>query len=118
VGQIYTVLVVDDDPAIVDVLGELLADEGFAVHTARDGQQALARALESPPDLILTDLMMPYLDGRELLTRLREHPRTVHVPVLLMSAAGQRRDADEFDAFVAKPFDIDELIAELRRRLT
>ncbi len=111
------ILVVDDDPAIVDVLSELLADEGFTVHTARDGQQALARALEFPPDLILTDLMMPLVDGRALLISLREHPQTAHVPVLLMSAAGQRRDADGFDAFIAKPFNILTLVAELRRHL-
>jgi len=59
--------------------------------------------LEFPPDLILTDLMMPFVGGRALLISLREHPQTAHVPVLLMSAAGQRQDADGFDAFIAKP---------------
>ena len=112
------ILVVDDDPAILDMLSDLLADQGFTVHTAKDGQQALARALEFPPDLILTDLMMPLVDGRALLISLREHPQTAHVPVLLMSAAGQRQDADGFDAFIAKPFNILTLVAELRRHLT
>ncbi len=112
-----TVLVVDDDAAILEMLGELLADEGFTVRTARDGLQALDRALERPPDLILTDLMMPHRGGRALLISLREHPQTARIPVLLMSAAGQAREGEGFTAFIAKPFDIDTLIAELHRHL-
>ncbi len=117
-GNSRAVLVVDDDPAILEVLSEILADEGFTVRTARDGQQALARAVELPPDLILTDLMMPVVDGHALVTRLREHPQIAHIPVLLMSAAGHQREGDSFDAFIAKPFNIDALVAELHRHLT
>ncbi len=116
-GHARAVLVVDDDPAILDVLSELLADEGFTVRIARDGYQALVRALELPPDLILTDLMMPFVDGRALLARLHEHPETVHIPVVLMSAGGHQRDGEGFAAFVTKPFNIDALVAELRRHL-
>jgi CheY-like chemotaxis protein len=116
--QTYAILVVDDDPAILEMLVELLLDEGFTVYSAANGQQALARALEVPLDLILTDLMMPLVDGHALLRSLREHPQTARVPVLLMSAAGHARPDDPFDAFIAKPFSIDDLLAQLQQLLS
>jgi two-component system, OmpR family, alkaline phosphatase synthesis response regulator PhoP len=112
-----TILVVDDEPSILDMLGEILADEGFIVHTATNGHQGLARAVEILPNLILTDLMMPPLEGRALLTALREEPQTAHIPVVLMSAAGHLHPDDSFDGFIAKPFSIDDLVVELLRHL-
>lgn len=118
VGHAHTVLVVDDEPTILEMLIDVLGDEGFTVQTATDGRQALDRVLTTLPDLILTDLMMPLLDGRALLRSLREQPHTAHIPVLLMSAAGHLRADDTFSGFIAKPFSIETLLAELLRHLT
>lgn len=99
------------------MLCEILADEGYAVLAVADGQQALAHVLETPPDLILTDLMLPLLDGRTLLARVQAHAHLAHIPVLLMSAAGRMRAGERFAAFLAKPFSIDDLLREIRRHL-
>ena len=116
-GRAPTVLVVDDQPPIVELLRDLLEDEGLVVLTAPDGLAALAVATATPPDLILTDLMMPRLDGRALRARLQEQPRTAQIPVLLMSAAGQARPGDGFAAFIVKPFSVDVLLAAIHRHL-
>ena len=112
-----TVLVVDDHPPIVELLRDLLEDEGFVVLTAPDGQAALAVATAAQPDLILTDLMMPQMDGRVLRARLLEQPLTAQIPVLLMSAAGHARARDGFAAFIVKPFSIDVLLDAVHRHL-
>ena len=116
-GSRRTILVVDDEPAILDLLAELLADEGFVVHAVSDARQAVGRALDARPTLILTDLMMPYLDGRAVLAQLRAQPQTAPIPVLLMSAAGPAEDGAAFDGFLAKPFTIDALLAALQPHL-
>ena len=112
-----SILLVDDDPSILDLVAEILIDEGFVVHAFRDPRQALAHALAAPPTLVLTDLMMPHLDGATVLARLRQHPATAAIPVLLMSAASQAPAHAPFTAFLAKPFTIDALLAALQRHL-
>ena len=112
------VLVVDDDPDILLMLQDVLAEEDFSVLSARDGHQALKLALGAPPDLILTDLMMPNMDGRALQAHLQAHRQTAHIPVLLMSAAGQARVGESFAAFIAKPFSIEVLLDEVHRHLS
>ena len=112
-----TILVVDDHPPIVEMLRDLLDDAGLAVLTAPDGEAALALALAATPDLILTDLMMPRMDGRALRARLQEHPLTARIPVLLMSAAGHARAGDGFAAFIVKPFSIDVLLDAIQQCL-
>src|SRR3712207_6286295 len=77
-GHPPTILVVDDEPAMLDLVAEMLADEGFMVHALADARQVLVRARAAPPDLILTDLMMPFLDGRAVRTELRAQPLTAH----------------------------------------
>ena len=111
-----TILVVDDEPAIVQVTGERLEREGFQVHAAGDGEAALA-ALQDPPDLVLLDLMLPDLDGFELLRRLRQGG--YDLPVVILTA---RDDAVDVvvglelgaDDYVVKPFDPRELVARVR----
>ncbi len=100
------VLVVDDEPYIVDLLDELLDDEGYHVLRANDGINALEEIERQPPDLILADVMMPRLDGLTLAAQLRD--RGDETPIILMSAAVTPRDASY--AFIAKPFDIDEML--------
>lgn len=101
-----TVLIVDDEPAIVDLLSQLLEDEGFRVVSAGDGLAAWETAQKLRPDLVIADVMMPRMDGFTLVDRLSdgEHP----VPVILMSAAVESRRQGV--PFIAKPFDLGELL--------
>jgi CheY-like chemotaxis protein len=112
------ILVVDDDPAILDMLAELLSYEGYQVVTSSEGSVAVARASSEPPALILLDLMMPEMSGWQVIDALRASPRTGAIPVVLMSArrdlpatAGELRVA----AFLEKPFDLDELLGIVAR---
>jgi two-component system response regulator VanR len=104
-----TALVVDDEFYIVDLLADILADEGFRVLRAYDGMSALAIAEETPVDLVVADVMMPKLDGIGLALRLRQ--RYGAIRIVLMSAAVTQVPAG-FE-FIAKPFDINELLEML-----
>src|SRR5262245_57225291 len=79
------ILIVDDMPENLDILSGLLEPEGYHVETARDGQEAVERALAEPPDLILMDVSMPRLTGLEACRQLKGDPRTQLVPILLIT---------------------------------
>jgi two-component system, OmpR family, alkaline phosphatase synthesis response regulator PhoP len=117
----YLILVVDDDPAILDLIAQLLIEEGYPVLAASNGRTALNLAREQLPKLILLDLMMPEMNGWQVVGELKAAAQTRLIPVILLSA---RRDlatvADDLEvaAFVEKPFDIDELLACVRRILS
>jgi DNA-binding response OmpR family regulator len=102
-----SVLVVDDDPLIADFVCQTLAAEGYAVRSAPDGDAALDAIVGEPPDLVVSDIMMPKLDGVALAQRLRE--RGITVPVVLISAVYQDVDIPGV-RFLPKPFDLDHLI--------
>jgi DNA-binding response OmpR family regulator len=106
------VLVVDDDPTMLAVLQQLLGDEGFEVRYALDGRQALNEISRDGPDLVVTDIMMPRLDGLGLARELRE--RGDQTPVVLMSAVYDDVDLPGV-RFVPKPFDIDHLVQVIHR---
>lgn len=108
-----TILVVDDERYIVDLLADLLEEEGYGVQRAYDGAAALEIVERNEPDLILADVMMPYLDGLALVGKLRERGMTT--PIVLMSAAVTPRYADV--TFVPKPFDIDHVLYVIAREL-
>jgi two-component system, OmpR family, alkaline phosphatase synthesis response regulator PhoP len=112
-----TILVIDDEQPILAMLQEMLQDEGYTVLLAGNGQAGLERAIDDRPDLILTDLMMPVMDGRTLCRHLRAEPRTTQIPLIGMSAAYWPRDGDAFDAVLAKPFNIDDVLELLRAQL-
>jgi len=86
------VLVVDDDPEIVDAVGEALQDDGYLVETATDGAAALKRVLEAPPDLIVLDVRMPNINGWEFCEIVRRQSHTRDVPVLFLTACSEVRD--------------------------
>jgi DNA-binding response OmpR family regulator len=86
------VLVVDDDPDIVDAVGEALEHDGYLVETATDGATALKRVLEAPPDLIVLDVRMPNLNGWEFCEIVRRQSHTRDVPVLFLTACNEVRD--------------------------
>jgi len=121
------VLVIDDDPVILELLRINFEIEGFEVISACDGQEGLDRAGRDHPDVILSDIMMPRLDGLQLLTRLKGNPATAKVPVVLLSAKAQRAEVDRglalgADDYVTKPFDplelLDRVNAALEKRRT
>jgi len=110
-----TVLVVDDEPGVVDFVAALLVDEGFDVWCAHDGVAALEAVNgERTFDVVVADVMMPGLDGVGLLRGLRQ--RGHRVPVVLMSAAYAEVDWPGV-RFVRKPFDLDQLAAVIDRAL-
>ncbi len=111
-------LVVDDEPEIVELVSLLLDGEGRRLLAAHDGQQALEMARREKPDLLLTDVMMPRLDGRELCRQVKADPATDHVRVALMSAMRTLEPGEcRADALIPKPFDLDEVVATVERLL-
>jgi two-component system, OmpR family, response regulator len=110
------VLVVDDEPYITDLLSTALAFEGFAVDVAATGGQAVTRAQQGHPDLVLLDVMLPDLEGTVVCQRLREVG--VSVPVIFLTARDSTEDKVAglglADDYVTKPFSIDELVARVR----
>jgi two-component system response regulator MprA len=113
------ILVVDDDPEITAFLRRGLVYEGYQVETASNGEEALARAREREPDLVVLDVMMPGMDGLEVARRLRQ---TGGVPIIMLTARGQVVDKvagldSGADDYLVKPFDFDELLARVRALL-
>ena len=110
------VLVVDDDRLICRLLADFFEDEGYDVRCAGDGLAALAEVERDLPDLVVTDLMMPRLDGAGLVARLVELGSGV--PVIVMSAAHSRGAGVPATCFVEKPFDFDDLVDVVDRILS
>jgi DNA-binding response OmpR family regulator len=113
-----SILVVDDDQNILLTMQDILTSEGFPVRVAHNGREGLESVEAEEPDLIVLDLWMPQMDGREMAQRLRERGHSV--PILVMSAIQSgNRIAQEMRAqgFIPKPFDIDDLLGEIRRLL-
>ncbi len=109
-------LVVDDEPEIGEVIRALLEDANTKVLCARDGVEALELTRSALPALVLTDVMMPRLDGLELCAVIKSDPATRHIPVILMSAGRKPRENPSADLFVPKPFDaatLEEAIGRL-----
>lgn len=112
------ILVVDDDPAVRGLLGDILALEGYDVELAEDGYAALRRIRSSRPDCVLLDIMMPGLDGHHVLARIREAPGGRRLPVIMLTAAADDQQAwrawsEGVDYFLAKPFDTPVLLDQL-----
>lgn len=104
-----SVLVTDGEVAIVDLLAALLEDKGFHVLRAYDGEQPRDLALRDMPDLVISDIAMPRLDGLDLRRRMRTSTPLRETPVISMSAAVRRLDNDRA-TFIAKPFNLDLLL--------
>lgn len=109
-------LVVDDEAILLKAVAATLRAEGYDVATARGGTDALVKLNQTMPDLIVSDIRMPGMDGFELARILRSNPRTALIPIIFLTAKGERRDRIEgfrsgVDAYLTKPFDPDEMLA-------
>jgi cyclic di-GMP phosphodiesterase len=116
------ILVVDDLPENREILVDLLGSEGYVLDTAQDGEEAVEKALASPPDLILMDVSMPRLTGFEACRRLKADERTHLVPIVLVTGLVAREDriqgiAAGCDDFLTKPVDSEQLMARTRNLL-
>jgi len=114
-----TILVVDDEPDILNLLDYNLRKASFKVITAKDGPEAIDSARHSKPDLILLDIMLPNMDGTEVLKRLKTSDSTRHIPVIMLTAKGEEVDkivGFELGAedYITKPFSPRELILRVR----
>jgi CheY-like chemotaxis protein len=114
------ILVVDDDPDILEALSEILEAEGFEIRRARNGKEALERLEPDPPQLILLDLMMPVMDGWEFAQRLRQRGTLSNIPIIVLSAdrnVGSKAQDIGAVGYLAKPFELNELLEMVHRAL-
>jgi DNA-binding response OmpR family regulator len=122
-SRAFRILVVDDEPFLVKILMHLLANRGFEVRSAGDGEVAVRIAMEFLPDLVLLDVMMPAMTGHEVCRLLRADPATAAAHIILLSAMGQREDRDAglaagADEYVIKPFCTGDLMARVEEALS
>jgi DNA-binding response OmpR family regulator len=114
------VLLIEDEPNIIEALSFILTRDGWTVHTHSDGATAAERVRTGRPEVVVLDAMLPGRSGFDVLRDLRAHPETSGVPVLMLTARGQERDRDlalrlGATIFMTKPFANAELVAEVRR---
>jgi CheY-like chemotaxis protein len=115
-----TVLVVDDEFAIADLLETILSDEGYRVLTACNGKQGLAKMTDAMPDLILLDFMMPILDGAGMLRAIAAAPAYQDIPVIMISSLNEEVIAEKcagYTAFLRKPFRVAAVLSTVARVL-
>ncbi len=115
-----TVLVVDDEFGVVDVLETILTDEGYRIITASNGRQGLVRLEEETPDVILLDFMMPILGGAEMLLAMAAAPAHQRIPVIMMSSLSEKSVAERctgYAAFLHKPFRVATVLSTVARVL-
>ncbi len=115
-----TVLAVDDERSIVRLVQVNLQRAGYNVVTASDGKQALDMIEAEPPDMVISDVMMPFMDGFELLKRLKQNPVTRELPIIMLTAKAMDSDVYEgwragADFYLTKPFNPQELLMWVRR---
>jgi diguanylate cyclase (GGDEF)-like protein len=116
------ILVVEDEQLIARLLKETLQIEGYNVVTVLNGEDAVQFALCETPHLIILDLMLPGIDGYEVVRRLHTHPKTMHIPIFVLSSLGEPKDKVSafevgVDDYITKPFHTDELLARVRAQL-
>jgi DNA-binding response OmpR family regulator len=117
-----TILVVDDDPVILQLLQVNFEMEGFIVITAADGREGVDRTRADRPDIVVSDVMMPKMSGIELVAELKADPATANIPVLLLTAKAQQADIGAgidagADDYVTKPFEPLDLVDRVNRLL-
>ena len=114
-----TLLVVDDEVELLELVRRRLTEEGYRVLTAQQGADALVLARQAHPDVILLDVVMPQMSGREVLARLRAAQETSDIPVIMISALGEEHEmaasvGQGAVVHLSKPFNVKELVREIR----
>lgn len=114
-----TILIVDDEEDVLDLLQLVFETSGFEVRRAATGKSAVSSAYEQPPDVVLLDVMMPEMDGWQVLRTLKGDERTRQVPVVMLSARAERRDKmiglqEGAEGYIAKPFSPAEVVREVQ----
>jgi len=112
-----TILIVDDEASIAELLAQVLDEAGYDVLTASDGRTGLTMSKLLHPEMVLTDYMMPELDGAQLVRELRRNPATRDIPTVLMSCARPGGDELRGVPFLAKPFDLEDVLEIVARHL-
>jgi CheY-like chemotaxis protein len=115
-----TILVVEDELSIAEMLRAVLEDEGYRVAVAGNGREALSSLPEVRPDIVVCDVMMPIVDGRQVCRAIQADPKYQATPIVLMSAVPEtviRSGSDDFtySAFILKPFNMDQLLDTVER---
>ena len=108
-----TILIVDDEPDIADVVVTTLQDEGYCVLAASNGLEGLQRLSETEPDVLICDVMMPFMDGASMCTRVREDPRHRNMRIVIASVMDEAAISNRFsryDGFLRKPYRLDALL--------
>lgn len=118
----YSILIIEDEPALCCNIELILRMEGFDTRTAADGLSGLARISEKRPDLILCDILMPEMDGHTLLNQLKSEADLADIPFIFVTALGERSDvrrgmSSGADDYLTKPFTAEELVAAITGRL-
>ena len=113
-----SILVVDDEPKVVQTLQDRLEMNDYTVHTAYNGREGLKKALRLKPDVVLLDVIMPEMDGLEMLEALRDHPEGKDISVITLTARSQANDIDRATAcgiedYIVKPFEIGSLLEKI-----
>jgi DNA-binding response OmpR family regulator len=116
------ILIVDDEEDVLDLLQLVFETAGFATRRASNGKMAVASAYEDPPDIILLDVMMPEMDGWQVLRVLKGDERTQRIPVVMLSARSERRDKmiglqEGAEGYIGKPFSPAEVVREVQNLL-
>ena len=118
-----TILVVDDEPDVVEIVRFRLERDGHTIISAADGPTGLVTAFTRHPDLVILDVMMPGIDGFEVLRRMKNDARTSHTPVIMLTAKADFSSVAkgwnmDVDNYVTKPFEVDELAETVKNVLT
>lgn len=113
------ILVCDDEANIRNIMDFSLEAEGFLVVSAVDGEEALLKAMNEEPDLVLLDVMMPGSDGLTVCRQLKENPKTAHIPVMMLTARNGKGDRDAglqagADDYITKPFSPQRLVEKVQ----
>jgi CheY-like chemotaxis protein len=117
------VLIVDDEKDTLWMLGKRLTTGGYSVITATNGKDAIALAKSQHPDIIILDILMPEMDGGEVVAELKEHPSTRSIPVILLTAILSKAEEEKYGSVVggnitlAKPLDAEKLLDQMKKLL-
>jgi two-component system, OmpR family, response regulator RpaA len=119
----YRILIVEDEPDILELIKVTLFNSSYDLLEAMDGERGLELAMNSQPDLILLDIMLPKMDGYEVCRRLKANDTTAQIPVLMLTAFGQKREIEagykvKADDYIVKPFEPLKLRERVKQFLT